>query len=459
MSQKKEKIVVIVGGGLAGSCAAIEAAKSGAIVHLFEMEKKIGGNSAKASSGMNGCNTKIQQKSNILDTKDSFLHDTLKSGKGNSNEKLANILVENSAKSVEFLQSFGIKLDELCQCGGHSTIRTHRSKPSEKPINIGFEVMSTLTKEIEKYDNIKVHLNTKVDTLLYKKKVNGVKYLQEGKENELKADAVILTTGGFGANSEILGKFSPKYKNFPTTNGVFAQGDGISLGEQVSAQLIDMDQIQIHPTGFINPKEPLKKSVILAPEAFRGVGAILINSEGKRFVDELQTRDFVTQEILQNCKPITENGYPTSYMLLDDQIIQSFGESICNFYKKFGLIKEYQNFEDFSKKENIPFDNLKATIEEYNKKNCSFGKKVFLREFDLNQKLSVGLITPAIHYTMGGLKFNENSQVINQNDEVIEGLFAAGEVTGGLHGKNRLAGNSLLECVVFGRIAGKSATL
>ena len=161
--------------------------------------------------------------------------------------------------------------------------------------------MSTLTKEIEKIENIKVHTNSIVKSLLYDKKINGVKFLENGEENEMNADSVILTTGGFGANSEILEKFSPKFKNFPTTNGLFAKGDGILLGEKISTQLVDMDQIQIHPTGFINPKEPLNKTVILAPEAFRAVGAILLNSEGKRFVDELQTRDFVTEEILKNC--------------------------------------------------------------------------------------------------------------------------------------------------------------
>ena len=129
---KQNKNIIIIGGGLAGTCAAIEASKlTGSTIHLFEKEKKLGGNSAKASSGMNGCHTTIQKENNILDTKISFLQDTLKSGKGNSNETLVKVLVENSANSIEFLQSFGIKLNEISQCGGHSIPRTHRSKPSE----------------------------------------------------------------------------------------------------------------------------------------------------------------------------------------------------------------------------------------------------------------------------------------------------------------------------------------
>jgi succinate dehydrogenase/fumarate reductase flavoprotein subunit len=210
----------------------------------------------------------------------------------------------------------------------------------------------------------------------------------------------------------------------------------------------------------LNPKEPTKKSVFLCPESMRGVGGILVNQTGKRFINELGTRDVVSEAILSNGKSYN-GGHVSAFLLMNDEIEKSFGPIPFGFYKKFGLIQTYDNLKQFSEKEQIPLQDLLKTIEVYNAHHTGtkdeFGKVTFSTKFDAEKHFHVGIVVPSIHYTMGGIKFDKDSQVLDVHGKKIPGLFAAGEVTGGLHGKNRLAGNSLLECVVFGRIAGENA--
>jgi len=465
--------------------------------------QRMGGNSEKASSGMNAAKTKAQAKLWLKDSVEEFYRDTIESGKGLSNPTLVDVLTKQSAEAHEFLTDLGIDLSGVTKLGGHSRARTHHPRYDSKeviPKNVGSAIISTLYNYLEKTPTGRLDLwvNSQVKSLIVEDgRVVGVKCHKQmhndlgapsHHENvELRGDAVILATGGYSRAEDLLRQYVPSIVDLPTTNGPHAEGDGIKMAQALNASIIQMDQVQVHPTSFVMPKDPFQKTKFLAPEALRGLGGILINDEGKRFVNELDTRDRVTEAIFKNCKRMkvkdpsgkTVEGPVRAFLLMTDD---SFREYVPGkFYKAKGFTTAYLGVEELAIGMRVPFHNLEQTLIDYNdcfdRKgiNCRepFGKKDFPTPTRDNDVYQVMMITPAIHYTMGGLEIDEESRVLryvtsNATDsdgvesevttkEVIPGLLAAGEVTGGVHGANRLGGNSLLECVVFGRIAGRNA--
>ena len=467
--------IIVVGAGLAGVTATYESyikSKGKLKIVLLEKQKNFGGNSAKATSGINILNSPLQKAENVKDTYDLFFSDTIKSGKGRSVPDLVSTLVKDSVSVFDFFTNIKADLSKLGLLGGHSVPRTCR--PSKA--TVGYHLTSTVYNTLMKSSSIIFSPNSTVIELIYDRKkrtVNGVKVLINGKEKILKSKAVILTCGGFGhdfdSNDSLLKEFVPNIMKFPTTNGPQTTGGGVKIARSIGADLVDMDQVQIHPTGYVDFKDRFSKNKILAPELLRGVGGILINQKGERFCNELGTRDYVTEKILNNCEkvPNTFNiDQYEAYLILNENSTIKFGPNI-KFYINKGLFKKYNNFEDFAKTNKIDFKNLEKTILTYNNyaiKNepDPFGKNVYPEQFNINQPVYVAVISPVIHYCMGGIKINKDTEVISikrkkKRSFVINGLFAAGEVTGGVHGGNRLGGNSLLECAVFGRRAANSA--
>jgi flavocytochrome c len=347
--------------------------------------------------------------------------------------------------------------------------RTH--KPTDQNNVVGSYLISKVSEKIKTYDNIKILYNSTVNELLKNETTNeiyGLKYKKESEddENMVYCKAIILTSGGYGhdfGENGLLKEFVPQYMNYPTTNGELTLGSGIKLGRKIGADLVDMDQVQIHPTGFVDSKNRYTKKKFLAPELLRGVGGILINEDGERFCNELGTRDYVTRKILENCqKQNTEEiDQYESFLLMNQEMANEFGNNFY-FYKDVqGFILEHNNFSEMANDLNISYNNLENTINEYNeafdKKLDKFNKTNFPYKFDLNKTVYSMIITPSIHYTMGGLKMNNKGEILNTNNESIKGLYGAGEVTGGVHGGNRLGGNSLLECAVYGRRTARAA--
>lgn len=473
-----ERNIIVVGGGLAGMSAAIEAELHGAKVTIIDKEPNFGGNSAKASSGINGVLTKAQRLASIDDNVEEFVKDTLKSGQGLSDVKLVEVLAQDSTTAIDWVTLFGVDLDVLSKCGGHSFPRTHRSSVDERgrPRNIGWEIVSKLIDYINSLpdDRIKTIYGAKMTKLITNANgdVIGVKYLDFLSKNEISvyADAVILATGGYSRDSELLNKYAPSIAKLPSTNGNFATGDGVKVAQEIGAELSLMDKVQVHPTGFVDPKDPNNPTKWLGPEALRASGGILLNAKGERFVNELGLRDHVTHEIFKNCKPMKladgADGPVTSYIVLNDEAVNLFQAPVLEFYRSKGFVQDFPNAQAMATALNFDYEVVKSTIENYHKskeaKKDPFGKDTFPVIFSLDEPLHVAMITPSIHYTMGGLTIDAQGQVLKKSTKEgehtpIKGLFAAGEVTGGLHGENRLAGNSLLECVVFGRRAAKSA--
>ncbi|GMT05486.1 hypothetical protein PENTCL1PPCAC_27660, partial [Pristionchus entomophagus] len=485
-----EEPVIVVGGGLAGLSATLEAVKHGATkVILIDSEKALGGNSAKASSGINACNTPTQEKMGIEDSTDRFRADTMSAGDRENDEGLVEVLVQESAAAIEFLEDAGVNLGDINLCGGHSVPRTHwiPSPKEGKPLPVGFGIISALKKQIEAIqkedpERIKIMLESRVLGLVsWNEFITGVRVKgPDGKSGEISGKAVVLTTGGFsadkGEDTSLLIEFAGAEKlRLPTTNGAFARGDGVKMARAMGAKVIGMDRVQVHPTAFVDPAAPAALTKFLAAEALRGKGALLLSAKGVRFANELGRRDYVSARIQKECAPLPEGfqggsaGQPAALLVMNEKSIDDFGRPAFNFYavvKKFFV--KYDNADALAKALGVETAVIKKTLTTYNefaaktaskqRAKDSFEKTVFPVAFDEIEPLHVALITPAIHYTMGGLQINKRAEVYNEfMNKSFKGLLAAGEVAGGVHGANRLAGNSLLECVVFGRIAGKTA--
>ncbi|KAL4452364.1 hypothetical protein ABPG75_008026 [Micractinium tetrahymenae] len=440
--------IIVVGSGLAGtaaSLAAAEAAGPQARVVVLEKEARPGGNSMKASSGINALTPESG------DSAEAFRGDTIKSGGGLSAPELVDALVGDSQDAVSWLQSRGIDLSGLVQLGGHTRKRTHTS--SRGPV--GFSIMKALLDQQAADERIQVVTSAKVDSLIHENsRVEGVAYTAaDGSKERLLGSAVVLATGGFGASSQLLKKYAPQVAELPTTNGPWAQGEGLAMAEQAGAVLMQLDQVQVHPTGFVDPADPSSGTKFLAPEKLRGVGGILLNREGHRFVDELSTRDRVTRNI-------TAQPQSQAWLLLGSAAAAQFGPAL-GFYLSKSLFTKHDSLAASAAHMGVPAETLAAEVEAYNAAAAAgsdqFGKTVFPATIEPAEPVHVALITPVVHYTMGGVAINPEAQALDANGVPVPGLFAAGEVAGGVHGANRLGGNSLLECVVFGRRAGANA--
>ena len=468
----EEYHLAIIGGGLAGLTAAYESylkANNTIKILLIEQLSSLGGNSKRATSGINFLETDPQKANNIDDNYHLFFNDTLKSGKNLNDPQLLDAFSKGKKYLYDYYtNTFGLDLKLVGQLGGHSVARTHRSTDSKYVI--GYYLISKISKKMQEISNIKIYYNSTVIKLLKNEtndKIYGLKYKKDNKEYTIYCKAIILTSGGYGhdfGEHGLLKEYVPKIMNFPSTNGEYSKGSGIKLGREIGADLVDMDKVQVHPTGFVDPKNRYIKDKFLAPELLRGVGGILVNDNGDRFCNELGTRDYVTSKIKENCRKQDTNEIDQyeCFLLMNEEMANQFGKNF-NYYKDVkGFIIEHKNFNELSKNINVDYKKIEKTInthnDAYDKKIIDkYNKTTFFHKFDLNKKIYSMIITPSVHYTMGGIKINSKAEVINTNGKTIKGLYGAGEVTGGVHGGNRLGGNSLAECGVFGRIAADSA--
>ncbi|KAG6334051.1 hypothetical protein ID866_5039 [Astraeus odoratus] len=452
--------VIVVGGGLAGLSAAHTLLERGANVLLLDKQGFMGGNSTKATSGINGAGTQTQQELGIPDNAKTFFEDTKRSARDLARDDLIRVLTGRSGDAVNWLQNkFGLDLSKVARLGGHSQPRTHRGNAQFPGMVITYAQMERLEDlAVSQPDRVKVYKKARVTRLLKDESgaVSGVEYVRNGK-TETAYGPVILATGGYAADftqDSLLKKHRPEYYDLPTTNGDHCTGDGQKMAMAIGANAVDLEKVQVHPTGLVDPNEPDAKVKFLAAEALRGVGGLLLDKNGDRFVDELQHRDYVTGKIWENGK------YPVR-LVLNGQASKEI-EWHCKHYVGRGLMKRFESGEALAKEMGISPQYLKQTFDKYNAgakaKKDPFGKKFFSSgDWTMNDFFHVAIMTPVLHYTMGGLEIDPESRVIGKDGKPVPGLFAAGEVAGGVHGANRLGGSSLLGCVVFGRVSGDSA--
>ena len=485
--------VVVVGAGGAGMTAAITAAAEGKSVVILESQSMVGGNSVRATGGMNAGKTVYQDENEFgesagvektlktaaekyadnetitalaktvseqwaayqanptgyFDSVELMELDTMIGGKGINDPELVETLCANSADAIDWLDEHGITLHNVSSFGGASVKRIHRPVNAEgKTVSVGSYMIPLLQENCEKA-GVKMMLDTTATEILTDANGAAVGVKATGASGEtvtVNAKAVVLASGGFGANLDMVVKYKPELKGFMTTNAPGIQGQGIEMAEAIGAATVDMDQIQIHPTVEAN-------TAALITEGLRGDGAILINEEGQRFIDEVGTRDVVS------AAEIAQTG-SYSWLVVDQAMADA--SSVIQGYIKKGYTVTGATYEELGKAMGVDAAAFAETMEKWNgyveaKNDPDFGRTSFANPLNTAPYYAVK-VTAGVHHTMGGLKINANTEVLNEKGEVIPGLFAAGEVTGGVHGANRLGGNAVADFTVFGRIAGAAAS-
>ena len=485
--------VVVVGAGGAGMTAAITAAGEGKSVVILESQSMVGGNSVRATGGMNAGKTVYQDENEFgesagvektlktaaekyadnetitalaktvseqwaayqanptgyFDSVELMELDTMIGGKGINDPELVETLCANSADAIDWLDEHGITLHNVSSFGGASVKRIHRPVNAEgKTVSVGSYMIPLLQENCEKA-GVKMMLDTTATEILTDANGAAVGVKATGASGEtvtVNAKAVVLASGGFGANLDMVVKYKPELKGFMTTNAPGIQGQGIEMAEAIGAATVDMDQIQIHPTVEAN-------TAALITEGLRGDGAILINEEGQRFIDEVGTRDVVS------AAEIAQTG-SYSWLVVDQAMVDA--SSVIQGYIKKGYTVTGETYEELGKAMGVDAAAFAETMDKWNgyveaKNDPDFGRTSFANPLDTAPYYAVK-VTAGVHHTMGGLKINANTEVLNEKGEVIPGLFAAGEVTGGVHGANRLGGNAVADFTVFGRIAGAAAS-
>lgn len=437
--------VVVIGAGGAGLSAAVEAASAGSRVIILEKQGILGGNTNYSTGGINAAETSVQQGLGIEDSKQLFFDDTMRGGHYLNDSLLVRSFVEHAPATIDWLIGLGADLSDVGLMGGSSVKRTHRPKGGTA---IGPHLMKVL-KEASESEQVEIRTNSRVTGLIVESgSVCGVTVEnRDGSTFTVRAQAVVIATGGFGANLDMVTRYSPEFSGFPTLNHKGATGDAFAWVQAVGGGLVQLDQIQIHPTSeYVNH--------ILITEAVRGNGAILVNAEGLRFVNEMETRDVVSAAILAQTGGM-------AYLVFDQQVRKSLA-SIETYYNQ-GVLKQADTVEGLATEAGLPTTHLAATLTRYTQMQQAgndedFGRAASAMTAPLNTPpyYAVG-VTPAIHHTMGGIQVDKEMHVLRADGTVIPGLFAAGEVTGGLHGGNRLGGNGVGDIVVNGKIAGRNA--
>lgn len=434
--------VVVVGGGGAGLSAAIAAKEKGANVVLVEKMLMLGGNTNYATAGINAANTKLQKKLGIEDSAELFYNDTMKGGKNINNPELVKKLTTDSANIIDWLTERGADLSEVVFTGGQSAKRTHRPAGGQA---VGPVIVDALAETAEK-DGIDVRTESEVTKLIKTgDKVTGVEVKHKGETYNITAKAVVMATGGFGANAKMVAEYKPSLEGFGSTNSPAITGEGIKMVKAVGGDLVDMTEIQTHPT-------VVHKKTAMITEAVRGEGAILVNREGKRFVSELETRDVVSKAEL-------EQTGKSAFLVFDQEVREKLGA--INGYVRKGFTVEGATVEELAGKIGVDAKGLVDTMAKYNGyvkagEDKDFGKTALPRELVKAPFYAIE-VSPAVHHTMGGVRINTNAEVLTADGKVIPGLFAAGEITGGVHGANRIGGNAVTDITVYGKTAGENA--
>lgn len=445
--EKKEETletdIVIVGAGGAGMTAAISAKQAGKEIILLEKMSYAGGNTTKATGGMNAAETHYQEEQKIEDSVEQFVEDTMAGGKEVNDKELVTVMAENSADSINWLDDIGAPLPKVSFSGGATNARIHAPEDGS---GVGGYLVDAFLAKLDEL-GIQIMYNTEATELIEEDgKIVGVKASSKEADYTIKAKAVILATGGFGANEEMYTQYRPDLKGTVTTNAPSATGDGIVMAEEVGADLVDIEQIQLHPTVE-------QDTSILITESVRGDGAILVNQDGKRFIDELKTRDVVSAAELEQ-----EGQYV--YIIFDQKLRENL--KATEKYVSNGLTVQADTIEELAEALDIDPAVLAETLNTWNEAVKNKKDEEFGRDTGMDNDLATApyyaiKIAPGIHHTMGGVKINTDAQVIDTEGNAIPGLYAAGEVTGGVHGANRIGGNAVADIVVFGRIASASA--
>jgi len=364
----------------------------------------------------------------------------------------------------------GVDLSMRSQLGGHSVKRTLRPSNAFVGAELTFAAGQVLNKAAAaRPSDFRLLTKTKWTGLEQGGSGWRIKVIANGSEAVLESTSVVIASGGFGHDAKeaesLLLKNRPDLADFPTTLGPQTTGDGLKIARGLGARLIDMDRVQLHPTGFVDPAKPSEHTKTLAAELLRGVGGLLLDSDGRRFTDELGTRQAVVNAELRAANvsgAARAPAPPRTFSLVLNGKAAAMADRHVTLYSKKGLLTKVTGLEGLASHLGVDAEKLRNTLTRYNEAAVAgrdeFNRSVFPAghwPIEWAEDFYAGQVTPVIHYTMGGIAIDPDGRVLaNASGAAIGGLYAIGEASGGVHGDNRLAGNSLLECTVFGRHVG-----
>lgn len=446
--------VVVIGSGGAGLSAAITARNEKKSVLVLEKLGTIGGNSALSGAGYAAPGTWLQKRKGVVDSPEIMAQDMLEGGDNLGDPTLVQTLCEGALDAMEWMTyEAGVSWNSKCsQDGGHSVAR------SVQPVKYGAAVMVKLTARAKKL-GVVIATNMGVDEIVRDANggVSGVKATDQitGETYAVAATRVVIASGGFGANVEMRTKYVPELTDeYGCTDAVGTMGDGIVMGQAVGAGITGMEHIQTHPTGSTTTGNMLAMGSIRT----RGC-SFMVNKQGRRFVEELERRDVVCEAELEQ-----EGGCGYFIFSKADGVASGIYDRAADELggmRVDGTYVEGDTLEAVCEHFGVDAAGVKETISIWNK-DCETGKD---SQFNYRSEMkTIGeapyamfSVTPIVHYTMGGLTINSDAAVLDEDGAAIPGLFAAGEVTGGIMGSNRLGETSYADIMVFGRIAGASA--
>jgi len=443
--------VIVIGSGNAGLSAAATTAETGHQVILLEKRRAIGGNSIISGGGYNAVDPERQGRQNIFDSKELHFGQTLRGGDLKAQPELVWTLVDKALDGLLWLESHGMKFQKhVFTLVGAMWPRSHQ------PIDPAGTGYIKILKHLCMSRGVTLLTQHQVERLIFgKKKVSGIQCVnRQGRSIIIRASkGVVIATGGFSANVEMRSKYNPLLDSqIPTTNQSGATGDGIAMAIEVGAATVDMEYIQLTPFG--EPKTGRVQSVLTGVVE----RLIYVNKEGNRFVDEGGRRDTLAEAFLKQRDA-------TAFLIndSDEEFVRKgvthFGKSPEDLIKR-GHVFKGDTPHELASQIGVPAENLIRSLHQYNKSlelglDAEFGRTILKHKIEKPPFYACPRV-PAAHYTMGGLRINAKAQVLDGRGRPIKGLYAAGEVTGGIHGANRLGGNALTETIVFGRIAGEN---
>jgi flavocytochrome c len=506
---------VVVGAGLSGLTAAITLVDRGANVVIVEKNAFSGGNSAYASSGLNAVkqgqvqslNNASDDSSGNGDSVEAYTLDTLRSSGGSSTASvLAPVLTKGSFEALSWVRErVGLPMMKKSQLGGHRFARTWRPENGMAGSEIIFALNKIVKHLQQSTGRLRIMYRTRMDRVLtaidsvgsggnLQERANGVSVVdtKTGKKTIIQARNVIMATGGYAADrtpeTSLLAKHRPDLLHFASTNGAFATGDGHKAVASVGVATVEMENVQVHPTAFVDPRRMSQQKSsggtsirkTLCAELLRGVGGVLLDRRGRRFANELGKRDYVVAQMKVAAGEIAKEEGSEDIRLAFAIVLNSVSANTADkhvpHYTKKGLLTRVETRADlaewmqdadgaFRAVRGLNEAKLDMALDEYilsarTGAPDSFGKEDFTNAEAFAQgPFWVGVVTPALHYTMGGISISASGQALREDGSVFPGLYVAGEATGGVHGVNRLGGNALTECVVFGRAVGNAISV
>lgn len=452
--------VVVVGSGFAGLAAAAEAAGKGAKVVILEKMPTYGGNSIINGGVYASWDDKfhLRQKLNLGDDSPTqHINDSLKGGDYYNIPSLVKNMAEGAPDALNWMiDEGGCKIREaVTRAGGHSAYRTHTVVEG---VGRGF---TEPLKRIAEKRGVTMRLRNEI-TWIWRKDTEGpvlgveVK-TPKGKSNIKVKKALILASGGFSRDIKMRQAFNPSIvPEYNSTNHPGATGETIRFAQAIGADVLQLAFIQLYP--FAEPETGILDNPAVYPFNGVGYGMIYVDKNGKRFVNELERRDVCSMaQIKLGLKP--------TYSIFNEEMVAKMGGTMDEV--KAGIAKgrfvKADSIEELAGKLKIPANTLTETVKKYNQyikdgKDPDFNKPITKVMIPLEKGPFYAVAQwPAVHHTMGGIRINEKTQVIDIWGKVIPKFYAAGEVTGGVHGSNRLGSNAIPDCVVHGRIAGINA--